>query len=520
MRWTNVIIILALSNIVFQSCSNKALKNDENLTNTILSMQMHPSSRFKLNYINSSPQNFIDFTNHSKKDSLIFRNLKIERPTVLFYIYDSTDKKNSHEFVINEILVFPGDSIKLNYQGKIIHSNHIDKFLNTIIYIPHYASLIIEPNRIDNPFKKGFQNLIDSTTYIYENNESRITNSGYSEKDKEVLRIINLQEKYYQLYVLSDFKELDKRDFRIMDSINKELIKRDTIFSINSPNNYGIFLNLVKAASIIKGAQTSKFWDFYFKTEKTIKHLSFYEYYAYFLLYTSFYFDFDGKVNTENTPSLQYTKNYLSRIKRRSPLQDSLFKLTNILLLTKSDFQKAKRELKNFDNGRHTFLFDDEALANHQQKSIEKTATVKLFDFNGQEENFNHVIMDKNYKLVVVDFWASWCIPCLNEIPRFAEIKEKYKRYPIKFVSICIDKKADKIKWINAAKKYGIFNDNYQYRLKDYSNSELTTLLQIKTIPRYIVFDNTGTVVDEDLERPTSGKFAEKILGYLNQIKH
>jgi len=42
-------------------------------------------------------------------------------------------------------------------------------------------------------------------------------------------------------------------------------------------------------------------------------------------------------------------------------------------------------------------------------------------------------------KLLIVNFWASWCAPCLEEMPRFITLQEKYGAQGIQFVGIGID---------------------------------------------------------------------------------
>lgn len=65
------------------------------------------------------------------------------------------------------------------------------------------------------------------------------------------------------------------------------------------------------------------------------------------------------------------------------------------------------------------------------------------------EKNFNSVLMSKGktkFKLselsspyVIVNFWASWCIPCLEEIPSLIKLSEKYKNGELSVVMINTD---------------------------------------------------------------------------------
>ena len=50
-------------------------------------------------------------------------------------------------------------------------------------------------------------------------------------------------------------------------------------------------------------------------------------------------------------------------------------------------------------------------------------------------------------KVILIDFWATWCGPCIKEIPSLIELEKEYYGKDITFVSISFDKDADLQKW-------------------------------------------------------------------------
>ncbi|HPR18611.1 MAG TPA: TlpA disulfide reductase family protein [Candidatus Cloacimonadota bacterium] len=73
--------------------------------------------------------------------------------------------------------------------------------------------------------------------------------------------------------------------------------------------------------------------------------------------------------------------------------------------------------------------------------SAEKAADFKLEDING---NFIKLSDLQKDGLVILDFWATWCVPCKNELPKLNELHTKYDNVTV--VAISADKPRDKQK--------------------------------------------------------------------------
>jgi thiol-disulfide isomerase/thioredoxin len=118
-------------------------------------------------------------------------------------------------------------------------------------------------------------------------------------------------------------------------------------------------------------------------------------------------------------------------------------------------------------------------------------------------------LTDLKGKYVYIDLWATWCGPCRAEIPFLQKIEEKYKGKNIEFVSISIDKAKDNDKWKKfvADKNLGgvqLFAD------KDWE-SEFVMSYGVTGIPRFILIDPNGTILNPDADRPSSAELQTKL---------
>lgn len=110
-------------------------------------------------------------------------------------------------------------------------------------------------------------------------------------------------------------------------------------------------------------------------------------------------------------------------------------------------------------------------------------------------------LADLKGKYVYVDVWATWCGPCIREIPALKKIEEEFSRKNVAFVSISIDRKSEYETWKSmiAEKDLGgiqLFADN------DWK-SQFIVDYGILGIPRFIIIDPQGNIVSADAPRPS-----------------
>lgn len=106
-------------------------------------------------------------------------------------------------------------------------------------------------------------------------------------------------------------------------------------------------------------------------------------------------------------------------------------------------------------------------------------------------------------KVVLIDFWASWCGPCRAENPNVVNAYKKYVSKGFDVYSVSLDKDAEK--WKQAIQKDGLIWKNHVSDLK-YWQSPVVQLYNFNSIPTNILIDKKGKILaknlrGEDLEK-------------------
>jgi thiol-disulfide isomerase/thioredoxin len=128
-------------------------------------------------------------------------------------------------------------------------------------------------------------------------------------------------------------------------------------------------------------------------------------------------------------------------------------------------------------------------------------AATPLRSSTGEALTWAQLLGRNQGRVIYVDLWASWCAPCLAEMPASATLQRTLRGQPIQFLYVSLD--TDPAKWHRALTTHHLTQPGTQHYLLD-PESALAKYFNAPPIPRYILLDKQGQVVSLDAARPSS----------------
>lgn len=144
------------------------------------------------------------------------------------------------------------------------------------------------------------------------------------------------------------------------------------------------------------------------------------------------------------------------------------------------DENKRNRIIKDFENLKYTLV------------GAEMPDAV-FKDANGKEVSLKSF----KGKYVYIDLWASWCVPCIAEIPHLQKIEKEYADKNITFISLSID--ASSTAWQNKMKELNLHGNQFEQ-----GDSNFDKLMNVTGIPHFILYNPEGKLEMYKAPRPSA----------------
>lgn len=393
-----------------------------------------------------------------------------------FYAFDPVS-------IPSTIFITPGDSIKYKYD--IIKKTIVFEGINSA----HY----------------NFFNSLSELKLIYPSYENAKTNQIYKTKIDEVyFKKVTFfkqycKEKNVSLEFKNKIKEVLKFEYlnKLFSPIDIPNDKQMSYFDLFDNINYGIFNRIDQNDN------------------------------NYFYLTLTKYINLRSKIKNEkgdyNTENLNIEATKIKKFLNGDIEEYALLKLLNEYSNKIESYEIDKflpitnEYIFQFKNKvyKQKVILLKENLIKLKSKIPAVVLSSKLIDSNGEEITFSE-ILKQNDKTKIIDFWASWCAPCLEELKNNIDFTNKLiKENNNYFVYFSIDTNIEAWKKkVDELNKLGLPNNHYL--IINSKKSELAKYFELNSIPRISVIDNKSIV---SMKAPLLSNNLE-FIGVLNQIKN
>ncbi|WP_288955697.1 TlpA disulfide reductase family protein [uncultured Polaribacter sp.] len=144
-----------------------------------------------------------------------------------------------------------------------------------------------------------------------------------------------------------------------------------------------------------------------------------------------------------------------------------------------------------------------------ESKSSKKNVKGVISHKFSYEDNQGKIVSIDDFKgkYIYIDIWATWCAPCIKQVPYLKKLEERYRDKNIVFISISVDKEKKKKTWKNFIEKKEL--GGIQLFADNSFDSEFMNAYNVKSIPRFILIDDKGKILDPEAPRPSFQKTIE-----------
>ena len=461
----------------------------------------NPSQILKISAVDST-NNFVHFF----IDGTVTNNSKIER--LNFYYLDSLAHGQGvgiaaerSKLIINApallmeasakqtpFLIYPGEKINIKYAG----SDSVKMYIQDNIQ---------RTNELD-----FFRKLVQKTgnvyyflpTMPYQRKVNTINNIHELEKSINNLKNIRLQ-----------FLNLYARQFSVSGKFNKIALKCiESTAILDSVLLYGNNRVLLSKQNVYKKLAIEKI--------PALKNIGFLPYPMYYVACLNIV-----SIATGAAPDVNISNNSTNFIKRFDFIAQNFegeikdFLLANTLNWARTNNVDISKNYLDKFNSQCTNKGYKEIINQklNENKAHYPKGSNNLLSGDGKTvQDLSTIIAKYKGKIILLDFWASWCNPCRQEMPYTSKLKKEYAGKNIVFVAISTD--SDISAWKKADREESLENNN-SFLLLNSGRATFIKHYHINSIPRYLLLGKDGKIISDDAPRPSDPQLKILIKKYL-----
>jgi thiol-disulfide isomerase/thioredoxin len=132
-------------------------------------------------------------------------------------------------------------------------------------------------------------------------------------------------------------------------------------------------------------------------------------------------------------------------------------------------------------------------------------------DANGKEVTLEEL----KGKIIYLDFWATWCAPCIQALPHTERIRQRFNENDVVFLYINLDE--DKYKWLRYLEEHHLGGKHVSGNSPNPYRESVSALYQATKLPSTVIIDRNGNIAADANERLDSEAAAMRIQNLISK---
>jgi thiol-disulfide isomerase/thioredoxin len=429
-----------------------------------------------------------DFTIINQKDSLLAVKFEKWSSIPLEMVSVDTLLKPGAQFSID----LPNQN--MDYFSLVIN----EKSFSDIFLFPGYEVTVVINQGEDASFQGDFAEV---NRFLYENSKINLgfnalntIRAQATHEEKDFSKFIAISDSVYNLQK----NNIDKNKSKLPDwyvKVEKERLIYRKVGSILNSISYRN--NLLKIEDDIpKDFEESLFSSLQIENDKFIGESN-------YMMFLSDYLNFVSKGKTPEMIKRDAGVPLIIQSAREvtdlfsNPVRDAMlaFRSSMIIRNLREEFDPSVLEFFENDKWR-------DFIKEYYQSVVTLKPGTKLPFFTLVDREGEYVeAPDFLGNILLINFWASWCKPCIEEFPYENQLVEKYRDKPVKIINICIETPLEK--WEEYIDRFGLKMENYF--ANDVWTKKLKIQFDIQSLPHALIVDRNGNIVENRSRRASNG---------------
>ena len=207
-------------------------------------------------------------------------------------------------------------------------------------------------------------------------------------------------------------------------------------------------------------------------------------------------------INAPNFLPSEKDKTLSEGYRRLFPVQ--LFKFLSLKQNKNNpEYAKARNWLKQTEfYKKNAEIIDEEIATINNEDFKDKLNETVVLNKHGLKKKLTHYLEENPADFYLIDFWATWCKPCIAGVHKMKKMKLPDK---LAVISISLDEPKNFEKWKSTTT---VLKQTPTYFMSDKKeNKEFLKFLEVTSIPRYVLLDKNLNILNEDYFSPEDSKF-------------